>query len=49
MAEMQECIKKLDTAYNHFNHAVTNDEVDLAIYEILAAEKAIALLVQKNK
>lgn len=49
MAEMQEWIKALDVAYNHFNHAITQDEIDLAIYEIQVAEKAIALLVQNNR
>jgi len=47
--EMQECIKKLNIAYNHFNNAITDDEIDLAIYEILSAEKAIAVLVQNSK
>lgn len=40
---MEDAIKALEVAYNHFNEAVSQDEVDKAIYEICVAERLIAI------
>lgn len=46
---MMEYKKRLDVAYNHFNHASGATEVDMAIHEIASVEKAIAVLMQDRK
>lgn len=39
---MKEYIERLDTAWNHFNQATDPIDVDVAIYELMAAERAMA-------
>lgn len=44
-----EYIERLEVARNHFENAVGQDEVDLAIYEMAAAEMALAIEVKRRK
>ena len=47
--KMQEFINRRDAAYNHFENAVGQKEVDMAIYEIMYAELAIEKYVKEQK
>lgn len=44
-----EYIVRLEVARNHFEEAVGQDEVDMAIYEMAAAEVALAMEVKRQK
>lgn len=39
---MKQYIERLNTAWNHFNQATDPIDVDVAIYELMAAERAMA-------
>ena len=44
-----EYIERLEIARNHFENAVGQDEVDLAIYEMVAAEMALAIEMKRQR
>ena len=44
-----EYIERLEVARNHFEEAVGQDAVDLAIYEMAAAEIALAMEVKRRR
>ena len=46
---MPEYVKLLEVAQNHFDNAVTPEEVDKAIYELNAAEIAMAIFLKNSK
>lgn len=47
--KMQEFINRRDAAYNHFNNAVGEYEVDMAIHEIIMAELAMKNYVMSQR
>lgn len=46
---MDEYIKRREAAYNHFNNAVGQYDVDMAIYEIMSAELAMEKYIKEQK
>ena len=47
--KMQEFINRRDAAYNHFDNAVGEYEVDMAIHEIIMAELAMKNYVMNQR
>lgn len=45
---MKEYIERLNTAWNHFNWATDPIDVDVAIYELMAAERAMAHIKEEG-
>lgn len=46
---MKEYVERLEVAQNHFDWASNPEEVDIAIYELNAAERALAHYVEEKK
>lgn len=46
---MDEYLKRIEVAQNHLDWAVGPDEVEVAIYEMIAAEKALELYIKGEK
>ena len=46
---MEEYINRLNVAQNHFDWAADSEEVDIAIFEMNAAELALSHYVKKRK
>ena len=46
---MKEYVTRLEIAQNHFDWASCPEEVDIAIYELNAAERALGYCVEEEK
>lgn len=46
---MREFVDRLKVAQNHFDWASCPEEVDIAIYELNAAERALAHYMERQK